>query len=151
MRSRAEALIVARYFAVEHEAITELEAELESITAQITEMEEEHGGDEGAFADLEKLNKANVTARLREIEDDKEAKEEAKALNVWLKLSNEQSELKHLLKECEEAIDAFALDKYPVLTEAEIKTLVVDDKWLTALDAAIHGEMTASARRSPNA
>ncbi len=136
-----KALIVARYFAVEHEAITELEAELESITAQITEMEEEHGGDEGAFADLEKLNKANVTARLREIEDDKEAKEEAKALNVWLKLSNEQSELKHLLKECEEAIDAFALDKYPVLTEAEIKTLVVDDKWLTALDAAIHGEM----------
>ena len=27
------------------------------------------------------------------------------------------------------------------LTEAEIKTLVVDDKWLAALDAAIHGEM----------
>ena len=30
---------------------------------------------------------------------------------------------------------------YPKLTEAEIKTLVVDDKWLAALDAAIHGEM----------
>ncbi|MGH8499876.1 MAG: hypothetical protein ACRERV_13885, partial [Methylococcales bacterium] len=27
------------------------------------------------------------------------------------------------------------------LTETEIKTLVVDDKWLAALDAAIHGEM----------
>ena len=27
------------------------------------------------------------------------------------------------------------------LTEAEIKTLVVDDKWLASLDAAIHGEM----------
>ena len=27
------------------------------------------------------------------------------------------------------------------LTEDEIKTLVVDDKWLAALDAAIHGEM----------
>ena len=29
----------------------------------------------------------------------------------------------------------------PKLTEAEIKALVVDDKWLAALDAAIHGEM----------
>ena len=27
------------------------------------------------------------------------------------------------------------------LTESEIKTLVVDDKWVTAISAAIHGEM----------
>ncbi len=31
--------------------------------------------------------------------------------------------------------------KYPKLTEVEIKALVVDDKWLAALNAAIHGEM----------
>jgi type I restriction enzyme M protein len=34
-----------------------------------------------------------------------------------------------------------AYAKYPALTEAEVKTLVVDDKWLAALDASIHGEM----------
>ena len=38
-------------------------------------------------------------------------------------------------------LDAKAYAHYPKLTEAEIKTLVVDDKWLAALDAAIHGEM----------
>ena len=38
-------------------------------------------------------------------------------------------------------MDAKALAHYPKLTEAEVKTLVVDDKWLAALDAAIHGEM----------
>ena len=27
------------------------------------------------------------------------------------------------------------------MTEDEVKTLVVDDKWLATLDAAIHGEM----------
>ena len=27
------------------------------------------------------------------------------------------------------------------MTEAEIKSLAVDDKWLAALDAVIHGEM----------
>ncbi|HXB68349.1 MAG TPA: type I restriction-modification system subunit M N-terminal domain-containing protein [Candidatus Acidoferrales bacterium] len=31
--------------------------------------------------------------------------------------------------------------KYPTLTEDEVQTLVVDDKWLSTLDAAIHGEM----------
>ena len=45
------------------------------------------------------------------------------------------------LKEAEAALDAKAYAQYPKLTEAEIKTLVVDDKWLAALDAAIHGEM----------
>jgi len=34
-----------------------------------------------------------------------------------------------------------AYAKYPALTEAEIKTLVVEDKWLAAIAAAIHGEM----------
>jgi type I restriction enzyme M protein len=38
-------------------------------------------------------------------------------------------------------VDARAHAHYPKLTEAEIQTLVVDDKWLTALKAAIHGEM----------
>ena len=52
----------------------------------MTEMEEEHGGDEGAFSELDKVNKANVTARLKEIKGDKEAKEEAVVLNAWLKL-----------------------------------------------------------------
>ena len=136
-----KALIVARYFAKEQEAIDKLEAELESITAQMTELEEEHGGEEGAFSELDKVNKANVTARLKEIKGDKEAKDEAEVLNDWLKLATEEADLKKRLKEAEAALDAMAYAKYPKLTEAEIKTLVVDDKWLAALDAAIHGEM----------
>ena len=31
--------------------------------------------------------------------------------------------------------------KYPKLTEAEIKTLVVDDKWMARLSAAVQGEL----------
>jgi type I restriction enzyme M protein len=38
-------------------------------------------------------------------------------------------------------LDAKAYAQYPKLTEDEVKTLVVDDKWLAALEAAIHGEM----------
>jgi type I restriction enzyme M protein len=114
---------------------------LESITARMSELEEENGGEEGAFSELDKVNKGNVTARLKEIKGDKEAKDETDVLNEWLKLANEEAEIKRALKEAEADLDAKAYAKYPKLSEADIKTLVVDDKWLAALDAAIHGEM----------
>jgi type I restriction enzyme M protein len=136
-----KALIVARYFAKEQAAIDKLATELESVTANLTEMEEEHGGEEGVFTDLDKLNKANVTARLKEIKGDKDAKSEVAVLNNWLALNGEEADLKRRLREAEVALDAQAYARYPKLTESEIKTLVVDDKWLAALDAAIHGEM----------
>ena len=63
-----KSLIVARYFAAEQAAIDQLAADLESVTARLAELEEEHGGEEGVFADLEKVNKATVAARLKEIQ-----------------------------------------------------------------------------------
>ncbi|WP_026439409.1 type I restriction-modification system subunit M [Acidocella facilis] len=134
-------LIVARYFATAQKAIDDLAAGMETIEANVAELEEEHGGEEGFFSDLDKLDKANVAARLKEIKADKSAKDEAKALNEWLKLTSEKAELKKVLKENEAALDAKAYAKYPKLSEAETKTLVVEDKWLAALDEAIHGEM----------
>ena len=136
-----KALIVARYFAKYQNAITDLEAEQESITAKLAEQEEEHGGEEGAFSALDKVNKANVTARLKEIKSDKDAKEETDILKEWLNLSAEEAELKKLLKDAEASLDALAYAKYPSLTEEEVKTLVVADKWLAAIASAIHGEM----------
>ncbi|MEJ7712077.1 MAG: hypothetical protein WKF84_20010 [Pyrinomonadaceae bacterium] len=136
-------LIVARYFAAEQEAITKLEAELETVTARMGEMEEEHGGDEGLFSELDKVNKATVTARLRDLrfESGESVAEEKAVLEKYLELSNQQIELKRALKEAEDKLDALAYNKYPTLTEDEIKTLVVNDKWLAALDAVVHGEM----------
>ena len=62
-------------------------------------------------------------------------------LSKWLKLNSQEADLKKRIKVAEAGLDAAAYAHYPKLTEAEIKTLVVDDKWLAALDAAIHGEM----------
>ncbi len=145
-------LIVNRYFAAQQAAIREQEAALEALAAQMTELEEEHGGEDGAFSELDKVNKANVAARLKEITGNAKprlgdkaelglgAPEEA-VLCAWLSLANEEAELKKALKEAEAALDALAYAKYPMLTEAEIKTLSVENKWLTAIAAAIHGEM----------
>ena len=136
-----KALIVARYFAKEQTAIDQIATELETATVKLAELEEEHGGDEGAFSELEKVNKAEITKRLKELKGDKDAADEATVLNGWLELSECESDLRKRLKDAEAALDAKAYAQYPMLTEAEIKNLVVDDKWLTALEAAIHGEM----------
>jgi len=144
-------LIVARYFAPQQAALDQLAAELEGIAAQLTELEEEHGGEEGAYAELEKVNKANVAARLKAIQADKKSAadnaDEAAALTAWLTLSGQQADLKQRHKEAEAALDAQAYARYAQLSESEIKTLVVDDKWLAALDAAIHGEMDRISQR----
>jgi type I restriction enzyme M protein len=64
-----------------------------------------------------------------------------RVLDEWLRFNRQEADLNRRLKESEAALDAKAYAKYPKLTEAEIKTLVVDDKWLAALDAAVHGDM----------
>jgi type I restriction enzyme M protein len=136
-----KSLIVARYFAKEQEAIDAKNAELESLSSKMAEIEEEHGGEEGLLAELEKVNKANVAARIKEIKGDKEAKEELAVLNEWLDLNTKEADLKKQVKDLESALDAKALAQYAKLSEADVKTLVVDDKWLATIDVDIHGEM----------
>jgi type I restriction enzyme M protein len=136
-----KALIVARYFAEEQQAITQLQADLDSVSAQLTELEEEHSGEDAVFAGFDKINKAEVSSRLKELGHDVEAKDEIAVLKSWLKLSTDEAALKKALKDAETELDAKAYAHYPKLSEADIKTLVVDDKWLATLDAAIHGEM----------
>jgi type I restriction enzyme M protein len=134
-------LIVARYFAEKQGAIESQQAELEGAIAHMTELEEEHGGEDGAFGELEKVNGANVKARLKDIKGESAAKDEEKVLKLWLKLFDQSAGLKKVIKEAEEAIDRLAYGQYSDLSEAEIKGLVVNDKWLARIEAEIAGEM----------
>lgn len=134
-------LIVARFFAKEQADIDRLTGQLEAASAKLAELEEEHGGDEGAFAELDKVNKANVAARLNETKGDKDAADEAAALKSWLEASEAEAALKKRIRDLDAALDARALAQYPKLTEADIKALTVDDKWLAKIEADISGEM----------
>ena len=134
-------LIVARYFAKEQADIDAAIADLESSTATLAELEEEHSGEDGFLGALDKINKAEVNGQLKKIKNDKDTKEETAVLKQWLQLNAEEAELKKAIKEAESALELLAYQKYPQLTEAEIQTLVVDDKWLTTLAAAIQDEL----------
>jgi len=107
----------------------------------MAEIEEVHSGEEGLLSELEKVNKANVAARMKEIKGDKEAKEELSVLAEWLDLNTKETDLKKQVKDLDSSLDAKALAQYAKLSEADVKTLVVDDKWLATIDTNIHGEM----------
>ena len=138
-------LIVERYYAKEQARIDELSAELESISASLAELEEEEGGEEGVFAEFEKVNKPAVTARVKEArviyKTNADVAAEIETLDQWLELTNREAELKKELKDAEADLDAKTYAHYPKLSEAEVKTLVVEDKWLVVLEAATSGEM----------
>jgi type I restriction enzyme M protein len=134
-------IIVARYFAKEQAALEAKQAELETATATLAELEEEHGGEEGFLGALDKIAKAEVNVRLKEIKGDKDAKDEVDVLKRWLDLAEQETTLKRTVKDQDAALDTLAYAKYPKLTDAEIKTLVVDDKWMARLSTAVQGEL----------
>ena len=142
-------LLVARFFAPEQEAIDRYAAEIEQVAARLSQLEEEHCGEEGAFGEMEKRNKAVITNRLKQLkaEGGETAVDEMKVLKQWLALKAEETGLKKCFKLAETQLDKCAYEKYPELTESEIKSLVVDDKWLAALNTDIQGEMDRVSRQ----
>ncbi len=136
-----KATLVPALFAKEQAAIDQLAALHEAASAQLTELEEEHSGDDAVFAGFDKINKAEVGDRIKEIGKDPDGAEELAVLRQWVMLHADEAALKKRLKDAEATLDAQIYAHYPKLQEAEVKALVVDRKWLAALDAAIHGEM----------
>jgi len=134
-------IIVARYFEKGQSALDAKQAELEATAASIAELEGEHGGEEGYLGALDKVAKGEVNARLSEIKNDKDATDEASVLRQWLKLSEIENTLKRVVREQDAKLDKLAYEKYPTLTETDIKALVVNDKWMARLSAAVQGEL----------
>jgi type I restriction enzyme M protein len=138
-------LIVSRYFAADQAAIEQLEADRDATTRQMEELDEEHGGEDGLLADAKndkgKLTKASVKARLEEIADGKDAGDERKMLNDYLALIEKESVANKKIREALKALDTKLAAKYGKLNKDEIKTLVVDDKWMSTLAAVVQSEL----------
>jgi len=148
-----QALIVAHCFAQEQTAIEALQATQETAARELEEFVEEHRGEEclleDATDDKGKVTKASVKARLKAIQGEphsdqegaEERDEEREALARCLELIEAESWDGRAVKDARSALDAEVLARYAELTEAEIKTLVVEDKWFTSIKIAIEGEV----------
>ncbi|WDZ96209.1 type I restriction-modification system subunit M [Herbaspirillum sp. WKF16] len=136
-----KALLVQHHFAAEQAELNRLSVELESTLAAQTELEEDHSGDEAVFGGFDKINDKEVKSRIKEIGRDAEAADELAVLKQWLDLSEQASGLKKRIKTLDAELDTKALARYPTLTPDEVKALVVDHKWMAALDVPVHGEL----------
>ena len=144
-------LVIARWFAAEQTAIEKLEAEVAASEQALEEMAEEHGGEggllEAAKNDKDKLTKASVSNRLKEIKADhdgsggSDGSDERTALENYLALAEKAAATSAKVSDAQEALLLKVAAQYGKLTEDEIKTLVVDDKWLATLAAAVQGEL----------
>jgi type I restriction enzyme M protein len=142
------ALLIARYFTAERDAIAALEADIATIEQQLDETREEQSGEEGLLAEViegegekQKITVKALKARLRDIGRDPDYADERQALEAYAALLDQQADAKARLKSAQDDLEAKLDAKYPTLTEADIQTLVVDDKWLATLAAAVQGEL----------
>ncbi|MDQ7835339.1 MAG: type I restriction-modification system subunit M [Humidesulfovibrio sp.] len=138
------ALIIANYFPSELAAIEALEAQAAAYAQQLDELREEHGGEDGLLAEVVedgKIAKGSVAARLKEIKRDKDLADERAQLEAYQALLEQEFDASRKAKDARKALDEKVFAQYPELSEDEVKMLVVEDKWLATLAAAVQGEL----------
>ena len=146
-------LVIDRYFAAEQNAIEQLEAYRDAKSLRMDELEEEHSGEDGLLEEVKtakgKMSKGNVQKRIKEIKGDidADAAEELGVLEAYLKLIGKEADANKKIKDARKALDKKVIDRYKVLTEDEVKTMVVDDKWMAAISGDVKTEMERISQR----
>lgn len=139
------ALIVARYFAERQADVDRLQAERDAASQEQESFVEEHSGEDGLIEDAKtdkgKVTKGSLKDRINEIKNDPEFADERAVLKKCQQLLDAEAEASKAVKDAHKALDADVFARYPKLSVDEIKALVVDDKWLADIGAAVQSEI----------
>lgn len=138
-------LMITRYFRDEKEALGKLEAQRADAISKLEELAEEYGGEGGLLEEVKNdkgvIDKASVNARLRTIFGDLEAEEERRLLTEYLSTIDALAAIGKRMKKALEDLNAKVAAKYKVLSEDDVKELVVCDKWFPAVAAGVYVEL----------
>ena len=138
-------LIIKRYFTADQQNIEQLEAAREAITRKMEELDEEHGGEGGLLEEAKnekgKITRASIHARLKDILTDSDVIDERAMLYEYLNLLEQEMEAGRKVRNAQKALDAKVASRYKTLSENEVKTLVVEDKWLAILASDVEAEL----------
>jgi type I restriction enzyme M protein len=140
-------LIVARYFADKQAELDELNAVAEEAARAVDEYTDEHAVEDGLLweaVDDGKITKAFMAARLKEAKrEGSEDADEIAALEEVIALFNAEASAKKAANDARTALDAATLKKYSDLSEADVKALVLEDKWKTAVSNRVKSVLTS--------
>lgn len=138
-------LLINRYFTTEAATIEQLEVIRSDFSRRLEELDEEHGGEEGLLSegknDKGKLTSKSVKDRIKAIKNDLPAAEELTALEDYLAVLEHEAAAGKKVKEALKALDLKVAKKYTLLSEADIKTLLIEDKWLATLNVDVQTEL----------
>ena len=137
-------LAIKTYFAKEQKALDELNTALEQTGVDMDALKDEHGTEEGLLSEVidnDKVSKANVLKRIKEIKNSTDDDDELTVLEKYSALFEKESDIKKAIKDVEKDLEKKVLIKYPTLSIDEIKNLVVEVKWMTELQTRILGEV----------
>ena len=144
-------LVVERFLKKEHQTIVDKESELESIREEIESCQEEHASEEGLLSeatnDKGTITKATLSKFIKEVKKPSEDKEAYDLASQLLGLFNQEAALKKAHKASVAKLDEDTLQQFQKLTEEEVRSLIVDDKWLSTIAAAIQSEIDAISQR----
>lgn len=147
-------LVINRYFKEEQTQVLAVETYLESLATEMSELIEEHSGDEGLLTevinDKGNITKGDLTKRLKVIKGNADYADEYEVLHSYEKLLTLETANKKTLKEAQAELKQKVYDKYPLLTVEEIKVLIVEDKWLSTLKYSIDSEIDQISQRLTN-
>jgi type I restriction enzyme M protein len=141
------ALIVARYFSDKQARIDELVTKADAATQAVDEYVEEHSGDDegllsDAINDKGKLTQNAATASL-ETAKSAEDHETVECVQTALALLKAEAAARKAAKEAQVALDTATLNSYDDLSEVDVQTLVLDDKWYASVRDRIDTEIIA--------
>lgn len=140
-------LIIDRYFSAEKAAIEKIELDVETATQAIADFAEEHVAEGGLLFDAADdegkvtLKLANDRLRAARREDADDDDDELEALKKVIELFKAEAAAKKALKEAQEALALSAVKKYGELSESDVQTLVLDDKWFGAITSDVRREV----------
>lgn len=148
-RYRAEiiprALVEKRFFSDLLTQLSILESDANSATQLLEEFVELHAGEDDllleAKNDKDKVTQKLINARLKELKSNSGDLDEINALEKCLSLVKKEATAKTKAKDKKTELDLAVFKKYPQLSEADIKSLIVDDKWLASLESNIVAEI----------
>ena len=140
------ALMIQEYFAKERKAIDEMEVQAETLNATMDELREENGGEDRLLAeamdDKQKISKKNLQTAIKDIgKRTADNAEEYDMLHKYKKLMEEEAEVKAKIKAALAELEKKVIAQYPKLTINEIKTIVVEKKWMEEMEKRISTEM----------
>lgn len=140
------ALIVQEYFTAQQKAIDDLEAQAETLNAKMDELREEHCGEDGLLAnaidDKGKINKGNLTKAIKDLgKRNIDNAEEYDMLAAYKKLMDDEADIQNKIKNGKAELEKKVFAKYPKLSIDEIKTLVIEKKWMANMEQRIRTEM----------